>query len=94
VDGRSAKAHQLLGTLLMNRDQGDGAVWHLRQAVALNPSFQQAHNNLGLMLMARGHIDAAIDHFEQAARLGSRQAAENRHKAMALRSGRQPIENP
>ena len=44
--GNSIEAHQVLGTLLLNRQQIDAAIPHLETAVSMNPSDQRARYNL------------------------------------------------
>lgn len=44
--GNSIEAHQVLGTLLLNRQQVDAAIPHLETAVTMNPSDQRARFNL------------------------------------------------
>ncbi|MDA0379596.1 MAG: tetratricopeptide repeat protein [Bacteroidetes bacterium] len=57
--GNSIEAHQVLGTLLLNRGQVDAAIGHLEKAVSMNPSDQRARYNLaGAYALTKRWADA------------------------------------
>jgi predicted O-linked N-acetylglucosamine transferase (SPINDLY family) len=56
----------LVGNILEDLGDLDGAVDLLRKAVRINPSFAQGHNNLGIVLRSRGLLEEAIACFRAA----------------------------
>jgi len=62
-------AHNNLGVILLGRQDVDGAVRHLSEAVRLKPDYDQAHNNLGNALVFAGHPTEARTQFSEAVRL-------------------------
>ena len=55
-----------LGALLNRMGNGDGAVWALDKAVALDPNLAIAHSNLSGVLQSMGRHDAALTHARRA----------------------------
>ncbi len=52
-------AHNNLGELLYSRGDVDGALAHLRAAVAASPDYPEAQFNLGVALARKGRVDEA-----------------------------------
>ncbi|MBS1834522.1 MAG: tetratricopeptide repeat protein [Acidobacteria bacterium] len=67
ADATFADAHELLGDLLMARNQQTAAVAHYREAARLRPTSMRAAFGLGLSLAATGNIAEAIPHLRKAA---------------------------
>ncbi len=59
-------AHNNLAVALLLKNDADGAVLHLQQAVAIQPDYGEAHNNLGNALFQKGRVDEAILQFQKA----------------------------
>ncbi len=59
-------AHGLLGKLLLDRADLQGAILHLQRAVAINPDYAVAHNNLGTALTRSGRSEPAVASFRRA----------------------------
>ncbi len=66
LDADHLAAHYNLGTLLVNLNQLERAVEHLRAAIALQPDLADAHHNLGYALEKLGDQDSAIASYTQA----------------------------
>ncbi|UUO07454.1 tetratricopeptide repeat protein [Blastopirellula sp. J2-11] len=62
---RNAKAHQLLGNCLEQRDD-HRAVVHYLTAIHLNPRYVEAHNNLADVFVRLGRYDLAQTHLQAA----------------------------
>lgn len=62
-----ARAHNNIGTVLMNLGDAANAARHLEAAVAADPSFAEAYNNLGAVRLAQNEPNAARTAFEKAA---------------------------
>jgi Flp pilus assembly protein TadD len=52
-------AHYDLGALLLNQNNRNAAIDHLRRATELKPDFSDGHYNLALALWMSGAYDAA-----------------------------------
>lgn len=65
----NARAHNVLGTVLLMQGQAAQAIPELEQALRLKPSDALAHNNLGVALVQLGRIDEALTHYADAVRL-------------------------
>jgi len=67
ADPAFADAHELLGDLLMARNQAPAAVLRYREAVRLRPESVRAGFGLGMALAATGNPGGAIPYLRQAA---------------------------
>jgi tetratricopeptide (TPR) repeat protein len=61
-----AVAHNNLGIALSQEGKLDGAIWHFKQAVRINPGFAGAHNNLGNALLQLSRPSEAMKEYAQA----------------------------
>lgn len=69
LNPRHARAHNNIGTVLMNLGDAVAAGRHLEAAVAADPKFGEAYNNLGAVRLAQNEPNAARTAFEKAAAL-------------------------
>ncbi len=67
ADPAFADAHELLGDLLLARNQAHQAVSHYREALRLRPESARAAFGLGMALAATGDASAAIPYLRNAA---------------------------
>ncbi|BDC48947.1 hypothetical protein F183_A12630 [Bryobacterales bacterium F-183] len=67
ANAKFADAHELLGDLLMARNQQTTAVGHYREAVRLRPASMRAVFGLGLSLAVTGNVAEAVTHLRKAA---------------------------
>ncbi len=67
ADPAFADAHELLGDLLLARNQAHEAASHYREAVRLRPESVRAGFGLGMALAATGNRDGAIPYLRKAA---------------------------
>jgi predicted CXXCH cytochrome family protein len=67
ADPGFADAHELLGDLLMGRNQASAAVVHYREAVRVRPDSARANLGLGMALAANGDRGGAIPYLQKAA---------------------------
>jgi tetratricopeptide (TPR) repeat protein len=63
------RAHNNLGTALVETGKTDEAMAEYRRSLELNDQSSQAHNNLGSILAQEGKLDEALAHFERAVEL-------------------------
>ncbi|HVT93800.1 MAG TPA: tetratricopeptide repeat protein [Bryobacteraceae bacterium] len=68
----NARAHNVLGTVLLMQGRAAEAVTELGQALQLKPNDALAHNNLGVALVQLGRVDEALVHYADAVRLDPR----------------------
>jgi tetratricopeptide (TPR) repeat protein len=68
----SAKAHNNLGTALLDRGRLDEADSHFRQALELDPAYADAYHNLGETLLRRGRFGAAVLQYRKALQFDAR----------------------
>ena len=61
--------HNNLGFALTARGRPDEAIEHYKEALRLNPDFEQANINIGLALLSQGKVDECIDYYEKVLRL-------------------------
>jgi Tfp pilus assembly protein PilF len=66
IDGRLAKTHFFLGTVLKTLGQYDEALAHLRAAAALYPRDRVVLNQIGRVLFLQRQFDAAVAAFQRA----------------------------
>ena len=64
-----ARAHNNIGTILMNGEDTASAAGHLEAAIAAAPDFIEAYSNLGAVRMTQGEPNAAREPFEKAVEL-------------------------
>jgi eukaryotic-like serine/threonine-protein kinase len=76
----SARAHNQLGSALMQVGKSDEAITEYRDAVRLMPDEPSAHYDLGLALERTGKLDGAITAFRAALRL--KHAVPGRHTSL------------
>ena len=69
LDGEDAFNRYALGRALTLVRRHNSAVFELRKAIELNPSFAQAHSALAMALATGGHPEEALPHIELAMRL-------------------------
>jgi adenylate cyclase len=69
LDGEDAFNRYALGRALTLVRRHDSAIFELRKAIELNPSFAQAHSALAMALATGGHPEEALPHIELAMRL-------------------------
>ncbi|HZQ50707.1 MAG TPA: tetratricopeptide repeat protein [Bryobacteraceae bacterium] len=67
ADPKFADAHELLGDLLMAKEQPEVALSHYREAVRLQPESGRAHLGLGSALAGVGDVTGAVSELEKAA---------------------------
>jgi protein O-mannosyl-transferase len=77
-------AHYNLGIILAGQGQGDQAITHYREAVALRPEYTEAHYNLGRLLAEKGELDAARSHYERALQLNPTDAEAHNNLGVTL----------
>lgn len=65
----NARAHNVLGTVLLMQGQAAQAVTELGEALRLKPNDALAHNNLGVALVQLGRVEEALAHYAEAIRL-------------------------
>lgn len=75
-------AHDSLGSLLLDRNDLDGAGRHLREALRIQPRFGNTRVRLGLGLARQGRIDEARREIERALADGARPA--QAHAALGI----------
>jgi len=63
--------HNNLGFALTARDRPDEAIEHYKEALRLNPDFEQANINIGLALLSQGKIDECIDYYQEVLRVNA-----------------------
>jgi len=66
VTSNNSFAHNNLAVALLQKGDVDGAIVHLREAVAIRPDYAQAQNNLGNALLQKGRLDEAIARYQKA----------------------------
>jgi tetratricopeptide (TPR) repeat protein len=64
-----ARAHNNLGTVLLNAGRTDEAMAEFLQTSALDPDYAEAHNNRGTVLLQRGRVADAVAQYDEALRL-------------------------
>lgn len=69
VTGGKANVHNNLGVALEKTGRTDEAIRHYREAIRLNPDFQEAHYNLGIALEKQGRMDEAMNCYREALRI-------------------------
>ena len=79
-----ADAHNLLGVLLQQKGDIEGAITHTQRATELDPKFHVPHVNLGNALQAAGRTEDAVIAFRRADRLAPGQAEILNNLASAL----------
>lgn len=60
LDITNAEAHDDLGVLLAQRKQYDQAIYHLRQTLLHDPSYQKGFHNLATVYFITGELDKAL----------------------------------
>jgi tetratricopeptide (TPR) repeat protein len=65
----NARAHSVLGTVLLMQGRAAEATPELGEALRLKPDDALAHNNLGVALVQLGRVDEALVHYADAVRL-------------------------
>jgi tetratricopeptide (TPR) repeat protein len=65
----NARAHNVLGTVLLMQGRAGEAVPELEEALRLKPDDALAQNNLGVALVQLGRVDEALVHYADAVRL-------------------------
>jgi tetratricopeptide (TPR) repeat protein len=87
--GRSERAHDAMGALLLRQGRFDESRVHVELALQINPNLAGAHNNLGAILRSQGRNDEARAHFNEALRLDPDMAGvHNNLAAILLDQGR------
>jgi len=60
--------HDNLGFALTARGRPDEAINNYKEAIRINPDFEQANINLGIALLAQGKFDECIDYYQEVLR--------------------------
>lgn len=82
-------AENNLASYLISQKNYDDAIAHSREAIAIDPSFEEAQENLGLACFSEGQLDEAIVHYQAAVRLKPDYADAYNNLGMAcLQAGR------
>jgi Flp pilus assembly protein TadD len=79
VTERNALAHYNLGEALAKHGESQAAAQHYRDALAINPAYEEAYNNLGCILAEQGEVSEAKQLFEQALRYKPNHARAHRN---------------
>jgi Flp pilus assembly protein TadD len=79
-----AEYHSELGSLLVERGQGDEAIAHFQKALVLQPDHAGAHHKLGIALVRKGEMDDAIRQLQEAIRLEPDDAEAHYNLGIAL----------
>jgi len=69
LDASSPSVHRLMGTLLSEEGNLEGAITEFRTALSLKPDDVEAHIGIGATLAIKGDIDGAIAEYRAALRL-------------------------
>jgi tetratricopeptide (TPR) repeat protein len=89
LDPRSAKAHDVLGLVLVETGEVEAGLAHHREAVRLEPESADSRNNLAFALTRAGRLPEALAACDEALRLRPDFAEAHNNRGIALaRSGR------
>jgi tetratricopeptide (TPR) repeat protein len=66
VTDRNYVAHNNLGVALQAQGRLDEAIDHYRQAIEINPAFEEAYCNMGVVLHLQGKLDKAVEYYHKA----------------------------
>ena len=69
VTSENYRAEGSLGDALWAQKDAKNAVFHLSEALRIEPRYAEAHNKLGVVLEEQGRISEAAAHYLQALRL-------------------------
>lgn len=58
-------AHNNLGAVLSRQNRLNDAIEHYKQALQINPGYQDAIINLGMVLIRKGRVDETIKHYRE-----------------------------
>jgi tetratricopeptide (TPR) repeat protein len=61
--------HNNLGFALTARGRPDEAIKHYKEALRINPDFEQANINIGLALLSQGKFDECVDYYQEVLRV-------------------------
>lgn len=62
IDPKDANLHYITGNALYNIDEYTESIKHFKQAVNINPDFEEAHNNLAYLYNKAGEYKRAAEH--------------------------------
>ncbi|MGA3066514.1 MAG: tetratricopeptide repeat-containing glycosyltransferase family protein [Tepidisphaeraceae bacterium] len=65
INPHAAMAHQVIGLVLLERDEPNDALAALHKAISLRPDLLPSHNGLGRIYLMLGDLDRALDHFNR-----------------------------
>ena len=65
----NVRAHNNLGSELMEKKIYDKAINEIRMALLLKPDYAEAHYNLGVIYQALNRFDEAVEHYQTAVKL-------------------------
>lgn len=63
------QAHSRLGKVMIERNDSEGAFFHISESVRLRPDLAETHNNYGAMLEKKGDINGAVTELKTAAKI-------------------------
>jgi len=66
LDPKSAKAHNVLGVILLDSHRQDEAILSFQASLKLNSNSEDAHNNIAWAYRSLGEREKAIKHFQSA----------------------------
>jgi hypothetical protein len=72
VNPRSALAHNNLGFWYSQHGESEAAMFHFRQAIAVDPQYSDAYENLASYLYGAGDVQGAIDAMRKVIEIRSR----------------------
>jgi Flp pilus assembly protein TadD len=81
----NAKAHNILGLILLQKGKVDAAIVQFQEALRIMPDFAEAHYVLGNALRQKGRVDEAISHFQRALQIKPDFAEAHNNLGTALR---------
>ncbi|MGQ0722164.1 MAG: tetratricopeptide repeat protein [Candidatus Eiseniibacteriota bacterium] len=84
LDPQSAKAHDVLGLVLVEAGEVEAGIEHHRESIRLEPESADSRNNLGLALTRAGRLSEALAACDEAIRLRPDFAEAHNNRGIAL----------
>ncbi|MEI6128277.1 MAG: tetratricopeptide repeat protein, partial [Pseudomonadota bacterium] len=69
LDPKLTDSYNLLGQLLMRRQDDAGALQLFLKALQINPNLKDVHFNVGMIYLRAGNLDAAVTSYNEALRV-------------------------